>query len=463
MSIDSWLMLSIVMFSLSLLATTVYAIWLKKAHITDPIIVFLFFFGLFVLPLPWRTYFTKTDVGDITPHLTAILPFMPLAVFLSAAGLPFFTLAYYSRLNRHIAIRIPVPRTGMRARISAFSIGATSLILFSLLARDFGGILGFILLGYHNYDVTSGKGYLWVGLVWLPIAAEFLLYNYAVKRQKLDLLLFLLLSTCLVAMFLVLGGRAAIVYFGLTVLLFWHHAIKPLSLKKLALVGVPVFLALNLVGVLRESNYASLAEVWTKATTATPSQLEEPGTFFYTLTTGEFVVPFETFPQMIKSVGNDITPRYGLTYLESPLLVIPGVLLPERPMALENWYMQTFYGDSFSGNANRSFFFLSEGYLNFGPLGVIMTMIAWGMLLGVAEQYARRSRGHPSALLIYSLTVAFIFRAVAGYSASWISALSAQALGIACIGIWIANGTFARGLRAFLNPAVATKVVPEKL
>ena len=143
---------------------------------------------------------------------------------------------------------------------------------------------------------------------------------------------------------------------------------------------------------------------------------------------------------MVKSVGIDMSPRYGLTYLQAPLLLVPTDIFPHRPQALENWYMQTFYGEYFSGNANRSFFFLSEGYLNFGPVGVVLTMIAWGLFLGAAENYSRRMRGEPGAALLYALTLAFVFRGIAGHFGSWVSALSSQAIGIAIIGVWIANG-----------------------
>jgi hypothetical protein len=440
MNINSWLMISVIFFVLTTVIAVVYAFWRKKARPSDPIIIFLFFFSLFVLPLPFRAYFTRVDVGDVTEHLTAIYPYMPMAVFLSAVGLPFFTIAYYSSFTLRIAARLPRPRTGTRARISFLVLGGISLCLFMMLARGSGGILGFILLGYRNYEVTAGKGYLWVGLVWLPIASEFLLYNYAIKRKKLDLLLFLGMLAVLITMFLILGGRAPIVYFGLTIWIFWHHAIRPISVAKLAAIGVPIFLSLNLVGALRESNYTSFGEVWQKATDSGSSQLDESGTLFYTLTTGEFVVPFETLPQMIKSVGNEISPQFGLTYLEAPLFVIPTDIFPDRPAALQNWYMQKFYGDYFTANEGRSFFFLAEGYLNFGPLGVFATMTVWGVLLGTAHGYIRKARGEPGAALLYALTVAFIFRGIAGHSSSWIAGLTSQSLGIAIIGLWIANG-----------------------
>jgi hypothetical protein len=450
MSTDSWLLLSIFLFVGVAIANGLYIRVVKKARIVEPIFIFLFFFVLFVLPLPVRAYLTKVDEGDITEHLTALLPFIPFALFLCAVGLPLFTVAYYSKLSERIAMRIPRPKTGGHSRAAFFAIGGVSLLLLSLLARNEGGIIGFILLGYQSYEVTAGKGYLWVGLIWMPIAAEFLLYRYAVKREKKDLVAFLAVASGLILMFLVLGGRAPIVYFGLTVWLFWHHAVRPIATQRLVLIGAVLFLALNLVGALRESNYQNLTDVWQKANGTAGEKINDSESLFYTLTTGEFVVPFETLPQMIKSVGGEISPRYGLTYLEAPLFMIPMDVFPYRPLPLENWYMQKFYGDFFSRNEGRSFFFLAEGYLNFGPIGVFATMIVWGVMLGVAHSYIKLAKGEPGATLMYALTVAFVFRGIAGHSSSWISGLTTQAIGIVVIGIWIANG---RIFGSFVSPS----------
>jgi hypothetical protein len=151
------------------------------------------------------------------------------------------------------------------------------------------------------------------------------------------------------------------------------------------------------------------------------------------------VVPFETFPQMIKSVGEDVRPQFGLTYLKAPLFFIPYVVYPDRPDTLTHWYMLKFYGDTFGLNEGRAFFFLSEGYLNFGPIGVILTMLLWGAALGAAHSYGQSAKGQIGAILIYSLSVAFIFRAIAGDFVSVLVGLPEQVFSAALMGIWITH------------------------
>src|ERR1044071_7591677 len=112
MFINDWLLISLIVFVLSIAGALVYSFWIRKSSITDPIAIFLFFFTLFTIPLPLRTYFTKVDVGDVTEHLTSIFPYMPFALLLSALGVPFFVLAYYSRLAKGLSVKVPVPKTG---------------------------------------------------------------------------------------------------------------------------------------------------------------------------------------------------------------------------------------------------------------------------------------------------------------------------------------------------------------
>jgi hypothetical protein len=240
-------------------------------------------------------------------------------------------------------------------------------------------------------------------------------------------------------MFLVLGSRGMIVYMALTVVLFWHYTVRALSFKKILILCAGSFIALNIVGYLRASNYQSLSDIWEKSASAYEKTDSESGRTFYTLTTGEFVVPFETFPQMIRSVGTDINPQLGLTYLKDAMLWIPSVVFPDRPPPLSHWYMETFYEHDTELNIGRSFFFLSEGYLNFGPIGVFATMFVWGLFLGTIHSYIQYSRGELVALMLAALTIAFIFRGIAGDFSSIFVGLPEQSLSAAVIGIWISN------------------------
>jgi len=438
LSNDDWLLLSLLFFILVMAVTIYYVQKFRKAQFLDPVMIFLFFYCLFVLPLPIRAYITKEIAGDVTGHLPQLLPYMPWAVLLSALGLPFLICGYYSRLSGSIAHRLPRPKTGTHARAAYAVITVVSVLLLMDLARTAGGLLDFILLGYGSTASMFGKGYLAIGLPWMFIASLFLFYRFTTRRKKIDLLLFALALSLVILIQLILGARDMVLYIGLTVLLYWHTAIRPISTKFIVGVAVVLFFGLNVLGVLRSSKYTDLADVWTK-TADSYNEPEVSGNLFYTLTTGEFVVPFETLPQMMESVGTQIPPQFGLTYLKMPLFWIPAAVFPNRPLPLSNWYMEKFYGGGYGLNEGRQFFFTSEGYLNFGPFGVLGTMLFWGFFLGAVDRYRQLAQGEPGALMLYALTVAFIFRGIAGDSVSLLVGLPEQSLSAAALGIWITN------------------------
>jgi hypothetical protein len=441
-----WLLTSLSFFTAMVLLVGAYAVLRKQAKFTDPILQFLFFFSLFVLPLPIRAYNTLDIEGDITEHLSELLPYIPEAVFLCGLGLIAFAFAYYSSIPARVARGIPRIRTGTNWKMAFIFLASLSLLLLTLLARSSGGLLSFILLGYTATAEMVGKGYLATGFPWLFIASLFLLYGYAHDRKKRYLFYFACAMGVNVAIQLVMARRAMLLYFGLVVWLFWHHAVRPVRARYLIVGGLFCFLALNLIGILRGSSSEDVDSLLANNKKAWSKSSDDNDALFYTLTTGQFVVPFETLPQMIESVGNSVNPELGRTYLRAPLQVIPQALYPGRPLPLANWYVQQFYGSGYEFNEGRQFFFLSEGYLNFGVLGVFLTMAMWGFFLGTIHQYRISSIGNPAALLAYSIVAAYIYIGIGGESITWIVGLPELGLGAALVGLWISARQRKRGL-----------------
>lgn len=439
---NTLLLMSICVYVLVLVFTITYVYLCKKGNIFDPIMQFVFFFTLFTLPLPLRALVDKTIEGDITPHLPSLIPYMPVAVFMASIGLIFFLVVYYSSWPRKIASLLPIPATGTPsgATFSFWFLACFSIFLVYKLAQEAGGIIPFLLLGYKSSEKTFGKGYLAIGFPWFFVATMFFLYKYSIDKKKLSLCYFVVafLSICIGQ--LLMGSRSMIMYMGITVVLFVHNAIHPVSKKILISIGVASFLALNIVGFLRGSSYDSLEDFVHRSTESFSNTTKSgDGGFFYTLTTGEFIVPFETFPQMIKSVGDDITPRFGESFVSATAFFVPTVLFPDRPLPLTTWYMRTFYDPTTALNEGRAFYFLAEGYLNFGPAGVFLVMIIWGLVLGTFKEYIDKSKGEPGAVLIYSLSIAFIFRGIAGDFSVMLVGLPEQSLSAAFLGILIAS------------------------
>lgn len=420
---NDWLLFSLLSHVTVVLGALAYAMVVRRDSWLSPIVQFLVFLELFTIPLPIRALQTLEIENDVTPYLPQILDSLAPSLWLVTVGVLVFVTVYYYPGVARTAGHLPPLRT-RRDRspyVAAAGLGLFSLFLIATLARGVGGIIPFILLGYGGTAEMFGRGYLAAGFPWFFIASTLLLVRYAQRRERRDLLLFAVWFGGITLMNVVMGQRNIMVYEGITLVVFWHLAIAPVRPLRFAPIAIAGFLALNLLGLIRSSKFESPGEVVDRLTN-TFSGIQESGDLhhgiIYTLTTGEFVVPFETLPMVMHASEEQVPIRWGSTLGITLSLFVPSALWPGRPLQLGNWYMSTFYGAGYGLNEGRAFYFLTEGWLNFGPVGVLLVMAIWGYGWGVVGAYAKRPALDPAAALLIALLVAFLERCIAGDSAS---------------------------------------------
>lgn len=440
-----WLALAVAAYGIVAVGLVLYVLGVRRASLFDPLLQCVVFISLFTLPLPLRALTSDIIEGDVTEHLPQLKPFLAISVVYAAVGLICLAVAYYSRVAVALGRAFPHPPVVRRPRVysTTLLLGAFSLFLLAVLAREVGGLVAFVLLGYNSSAETFGRGYLAIGFPWLFVAGMFPLYRYALLRRRTDLFVAGAFMVGLAAVQLLLGNRSVVMYMGLTIAFFVHYAVRPLPARVLIPLAFAGFVFLNIVGFLRGSKYQSFSDLVTRSAAAVGGLQQSNDLdhrWFYTLTTGEFVVPFETLPEMVRSVGTRVPPTLGTTFLRAPLFMVPSVIYPDRPLPLTNWYMAKFYGSGFGLNEGRAFFFMSEGYLNFGPAGIILLLFAWGAFWGAVREYVRLANGNPGSALLAALSVAFIFRAVAGDFVSLLIGLPEQSLSCAVIGLALMTG-----------------------
>lgn len=441
MDSTDWTALALLVYVATATAVAAHAFILRRASVFEPIGQYLLFLSLFTLPLPVRACITLEIEGNVTPQLLELLPYMPVSVLMCALTLPLFSLMYYGSLAARTARWLPMPRRAQNdySRVAFALLAAFSLLLIYQLTEEAGGLLPFLLLGYGSTEETFGRGYLAIGFPWLFVACLLLAHRYALRRRRLDATLFVVSLSGVLVMQLLTGNRSQLLYMALAVLVFVHYAIRRLNWKFLLPIAAAGFVGLNFLGLIRGSNYENLADFADRTSNSVETADAQPHGFLYTLTIGEFVVPFETLPQMVRTIGISAMPWLGLSYLRIPVYVIPSAVFPDRPLPLANWYMSRFYGGGYGLNEGRAFFFLAEAYLNFAFPGIVLIALFWGWLWGALHWWMLRSNGDPAVVLLYALTVAFMFRCIAGDFSSLVIGTTQQSLSAALIGLAIAG------------------------
>lgn len=459
MDTRDWILLAVIFYVCIFTMTCLYAFVMRRSSLFEPIGMYLFFVTLYALPLPIRCLFTMEIEGDISPYLPDFAPYLPLSLVMTAMALPIFAAGYYSRLSQTLGAKLPLlaQRSVRGTGVAVLLLVTLSGSLIYLLTQQVGGIVPFLLMGYKSTEATFGRGYLAIGFPWMIVAMVALLERWAVTRSRLDFLASLVMLTVNLAVDLVTGNRAQIMYIVIVLIIFVNFRLRRLSLKVILPIAVIGFVFLNLMGYLRNSEYSSFDDFI--QTTSKASEGIQVGvdnnTAFYTVSVGQFVVPFETLPQMIRSVGVTEWPWLGLSYLRSVLYLIPSLIFPDRPDSLGVWYMKNYYGGGYGLNEGRAFFFLAEGYLNFGLAGIVLVSGAWGVLWGALHRWMALGRDRFGTVLIYSLTVGFMFRCIDGEFATIVAGITQQSL-IAVVLILVVSNIFGSRRQARKSGARAT-------
>ena len=339
---------------------------------------FLFAQALFCLPLPIRSLFTLTPEGSVSPQIGLFAAYIPLALLYCSAFNVVFAMAF-----RSLQARKADPRPAEDGALGAVDWAAMGGILvlgfwmLAELASEAGGILGLILLGYRVTETFVGKGHYAVAFDWLTTLGLIALAEALRSRNGWAIASALPPIALLGGAYLVMGRRGSLVILGLACLYLFHVLYRPVTRAWLGVLLVSGFLVLNAVGLLRGSDYEDLGAALESAQ-GRSEQIQASGDasgLYYVLTTGQFAVPFETLPQVMRAFGDSYFPGFGLYVLQGLALIVPSGLWPDRPLPLANWYMARFYGVT-ELNEGRQFFFLTDAYMNFGPLGCAL----WGLL-----------------------------------------------------------------------------------
>lgn len=348
--------------------------------------------ALYAVPLPIAVLLGN-EGGNLSVYMDVFAPWLPAALYFTSGFLLCFV-GFYRWLSvrggKTNGWRPIKPSDARHFKLIWLAIFGLSILLLELLARDVGGILALILSGYHVTELFVGQGHLAISFEWL-IALSVVLMSYGiVSENKATIGWAWVFGLVLFVMLLIMGRRGML---AVMMLAFAYLAIEAgwiSRIRRFLLPGMILFIVMNWLGLVRGESYSDFLNLSTVLITKTV-ELSDSGELapmlFYTLTYGNFVVPFETLPQIMQSLENSWDYWLGWSIPRSLSLMVPSALMPDRPLPLANWYMDTFYGGGSSLNEGRQFFFLSEAYLNFGWPGCVI----WGAVIaGIFWLFSRQ-------------------------------------------------------------------------
>lgn len=392
--------LALSIYLLSILAFFVMLIATKKPSRLDGFYylipsIFMCTEMLYVLPLAVRASLNIDLDPGLSPYYAEFVEFIPFAT-ISAAIFNLIFAFFYTHLSEGKSRFSDLPSSSYRLVPwpAVIFILVVSLLMIQQLASEFGGLVNYVLLGYKVTETFAGASQYVIGFDWVVVSAIVILYTGYTQKNKRIILIGAFFVSALVVVFAIMGRRAVLVVLVVASLGGYHVMIRKIPLLVLLAIGFLGFITLNLVGLTRGESYQEIGQIFEILADRRDSAAKNDIGLFYTLTDGNFAIPFETFPQIIRSLGEKFSLGFGAYSTRAFLFIIPSFLWESRPLPLSNWYVQLFYGES-EMNIGRQFFILTAPYMDLGIVGVSLFGIFMAYFLRFVARLAAKKKSDP--------------------------------------------------------------------
>jgi oligosaccharide repeat unit polymerase len=376
-------------------------------------VAFILAESLYVLPLSLHSVASTTAEGNISPFLPMFIDSIPSALVLCALFNVVFSISYrFTKYSNTGTLKLEEKNKKPIPLNAAISLLIVSIAMIYQLTAEVGGILNLVLLGYKVTEQLSSAGHYAIAFDWLVVISLVVLYSGYAEKSKLKTIAGYVLIVILIGMFAIMGRRAVLVVLVGATLIGYHIIVKKIPMFVVVAIISFCFVALNYIGLIRGESYQNVNEIANVVSEKNNRLQDDSPGLFYAVTTGNFAVPFETFPQIIRTFGDKYWPGFGLYSLRAITFSIPAFIWDDRPLPLANWYVSVFYGET-ERNIGRQFFILTAPYMDFGPLGVLAFAYIIAKILRSISQVTSNNKDDPLVSVFFALFLGNVLNFVA--------------------------------------------------
>ena len=397
--------------------------------------VFLLFYGLNSLSVPIRCLFDQTGPEEFRVVLKGFA--------LCLAGLLSFIVGYSFRSAAPASRSIPLipsqwspQKTKWIARV--YIVGGFAVFLAVLAFTS--GIRQYFTAGYGGRALLKSKlGPLELGL-YISLIGILLYYSYFLIARRRPSLLFWGSVSGFILLMSLIGIRRPTFWILLGAMAIYHYLGRRISFMKAVLAVLVLGGGLIVFAFTRHIvsegdffgglNYARDNFSWS----------------WFDISRTELGAPFNSLTQILKKVPESTPYFYGSSYLETPLILLPRVLYPNRPDSISGWYERTFFSEDFvAEGGSMGVFIVAEAYVNFGDVGVIVIMFLWGFFFKKLYEVFKRHKSFPPYVFLYAISLAWIIFLMRLDFAGALKGYLVTALLPAIPAIYLAKGKAERG------------------
>jgi hypothetical protein len=380
----------------------------------EPIVIFAIAYGVMFVVRPLAmiiaddyTYPAPLSVIDVAPTFTHML-------FLALLGAISFVGGYCSLLRTTTLIKRPAPVREFDFKTALIFASVTALIGISSLAlvvAHAGGLraLPLLLRGRTpqlDEAIRSLSLYPWAGtLMLVPAALVFLALGWQ-RRNVIVLAAFALLAALIFLRAVPRGDRMVLLPFlgGIFIFFYLRRSARPGLLIILVLACTVLFMSTFLSDLRGRSTRGETASETFVNIVSHPSRVANH------LTRGPDSEMAPVFAAALRVIPSELRHTYGTTIFgDLGTRPIPRAIWPSKPEPPRDRLIATLWPrESEKGSINPEFSVLLYFYWDFGPVGVVLGLAAFGIGARYLYSYFLSRKGQLSAQLLYAVGVWFI-------------------------------------------------------
>lgn len=308
-------------------------------------------------------------------------------------------------------------------RVSSY-LSATAIVMLFLGALSsttiiiaFGGLSGFLEVGYgaQYFLILRKATAIGGGFEWCLLSAILLMAYGVMRHSKPAIFLGVALLVPVALLILETGRRSQLIYpvlFGLVLFNYGYRRIPSRIIAPGLLIGIS---AAQYYGLARhflpEGLIYALSQVL-------PSVMNNPYLIAPWMA-NEFRMPAASLLEVLEYGGPG--PLFGHSYLGALGAPIPFVarLFSQLGFNLDVWRLDSFYPELLEIGGGLGFSPVTEGYINFGILGIIIHMLLYGYIIGTIYARFISRPSLPLLLLLAGSLPVFMLDGLRVHSASF--------------------------------------------
>lgn len=412
LDIKAFFILVVVIFGSSPL---IFAIFRRGADALSPRVVLPFTYMLYALgPLMGPLYGQLEFSYDVSVNY----------IILQALGLLSMRIGLHTATRKIFNLKTDGFLKDSQVKVSSY-LPATAIVMLLLgalssatLILALGGLSGFLEVGYGGQYFLRLKEATIIGsgLEWCLLSAILFMSYGVMCRSKPAIFLGVALLVPVALLILETGRRSQLIYPVIFGLVLFHYGYRRIPSRIIApglLIGIS---AAQYYGLARhflpEGLIYALSQVL-------PSVMNNPY-LIAPWTANEFRMPAASLLEVLEYGGPGLL--FGHSYLGALGAPIPFVarLFSQLGFNLDVWRLDSFYPEILEIGGGLGFSPVTEGYINFGILGIIIHMHLYGYIIGTIYARFISRPSLPLLLLLAGSLPVFMLDGLRVHSASFV-------------------------------------------